>query len=1030
MSLSTRIVQRGIATVREVEEALARQVLYGGDLVTNLLEVTRIDEGRLMPIVAEELGLPNAPIGELPRATREAQRMVAPEVALERAMAPLTMDSEALVVAVAEPLPADDEQELAFALAIPILQQIAPLVRIRQALQRDYGVPLDRRLERLLEKMKDNGPGTKSSFPPARMAVPAPKDPPRPPSNQPRPKPARSPEPPPVRPSGTPPTLLRSMEAPPARPPRRRRGPLTMEVAEKELEAASERDTIFDLLFEYSRQYFDYTALFLVKDDVAEGRDASGEGAPRDLVARVGVPLDLPSLLGKARNEKKLVRGKGDPSGVDGVLAKDLARKGNTEWVVLPVVVRKRVVALLLGDGGEGGIDDAGLEEVTAVATQAVSAFERVIVRRKLKGSAPPGADDNPSPHTQIPKTQLSAEARRPSVEELAAPIRDLVNETERPASDLEQTARQPPALPLSAKPSERPIANRSSAPPAANVVAVRKLSGAPIPREEPMSLEMRAVDLPVAKNSSRPPPAASRPAPPPPSPLVPPPPPPPPVPTAVSSPPSSANSPMPRSKPSGTLRRAVAPPLEFGSQPPPPVVSPMFAESDRERRLVAEIQGTPAPPTIRDALPPAVTEPPPPEPAPFTAAPTSPKAASPPPPKSSSITDPSPLSPFIPGPPRTLEIIGDESATPMPVDLRGDDATPAAPSVAEAPVSPVRVTSKLQVSLPSVPKPMPPSEQQISVAPHRPPSSRRDSERGLPSVIVDTTSEYVAHVNKVLEGDDEEAENQLIRAGGAAMPAIMERFPGPIAVEPLTLDATLPRVAECGPILRLVASQRRTAVPYVLALVDSDDADKRFWATYLITELVYPDAIDAVVRRVFDEDARVRRVARLAARALAESHPSAVVDRLSPTVQDKIGKKDHRMLAIDTLGETREPLAVLALVPVLSDKSSEIGAAARAALTTITRQDFGTDSKKWEAWWQQHEDHHRLEWMMDALTHDQASIRAAASEELKAITKEFFGYHSDLPKREREKAQARYREWWKEVGRVRFNRGASSRGG
>ena len=283
--------------------------------------------------------------------------------------------------------------------------------------------------------------------------------------------------------------------------------------------------------------------------------------------------------------------------------------------------------------------------------------------------------------------------------------------------------------------------------------------------------------------------------------------------------------------------------------------------------------------------------------------------------------------------------------------------------------------------------------------------------------------------MKKVLEGDDEEAESQLIRAGGAAMPAIMEQFPGPISVEPLTLDATLPRVAECGPILRLVASQRRTAVPFVLSLVDHDDADKRFWATYLLTELVYPDAIDAAVRRVFDEDARVRRVARLAARALAESHPSAVVDRLSPTVQDKIGKKDHRMLAIDTLGETREPLAVLALVPVLSDKSSEIGAAARAALTTITRQDFGTDSRKWEAWWQQHKDHHRLEWLMDALTHEQASIRAAASEELKTITKEFFGYHSDLPKKEREKAQARYREWWKEVGRVRFSR-ASSRGG
>jgi HEAT repeat protein len=256
-----------------------------------------------------------------------------------------------------------------------------------------------------------------------------------------------------------------------------------------------------------------------------------------------------------------------------------------------------------------------------------------------------------------------------------------------------------------------------------------------------------------------------------------------------------------------------------------------------------------------------------------------------------------------------------------------------------------------------------------------------------------------------------------------------MEKFPGPIHVERVELDASLPRVGECGPVLKLAAAQRRTAVPYVLALVDDDDPEKRFWATYLITELVYPDAVDAVLRRIFDEDVRVRRVARLAARALAEAHPSVLVDRLTPTVQDKIGKKDHRMLAIDTLGETREPLAVLALVPLLSDKSSEIAAAARGALTTITRQDFGTDSKKWEAWWAQNKDRHRLEWLIDSLTHDQGSLRSAAAEELKALTKEYFGYHGDLPRKEREKAQARYREWWKEVGRVRFSR-ASSRGG
>src|SRR5690606_16425107 len=80
--------------------------------------------------------------------------------------------------------------------------------------------------------------------------------------------------------------------------------------------------------------------------------------------------------------------------------------------------------------------------------------------------------------------------------------------------------------------------------------------------------------------------------------------------------------------------------------------------------------------------------------------------------------------------------------------------------------------------------KPMPPSQSQISVAAHRPPTSRSDHSRVLPSIIVDTTSEFDELVERVISEADEEAEAQLLRAGGYAMPAIMARFPGPITIE------------------------------------------------------------------------------------------------------------------------------------------------------------------------------------------------------------------------------------------------------
>jgi hypothetical protein len=63
------------------------------------------------------------------------------------------------------------------------------------------------------------------------------------------------------------------------------------------------------------------------------------------------------------------------------------------------------------------------------------------------------------------------------------------------------------------------------------------------------------------------------------------------------------------------------------------------------------------------------------------------------------------------------------------------------------------------------------------------------------------------------------------------------------------------------------------------------------------------------------------------------------------------------------------------------------------------------------------------MEWLIDSLTHEVAEIRRAAGEELRSLSKEYFGYASDLPPRDRERAQQRYRDWWITEGRARFRR-------
>src|SRR5262245_16954163 len=164
--LSSSIVKQELATVQEVEQALARQSAYGGDLLTNLLEVVPLREERIAGVLSETFGLEPAPVGELPRPGEHVRRLVPSEVAQRFACLPIEERSGALVLAVSEPLPAEVEGDMSLALGVTIVQKVAPLVRVRQAIARDYGVSLEPRIGRALARLEGRADPS-PSYPPA-----------------------------------------------------------------------------------------------------------------------------------------------------------------------------------------------------------------------------------------------------------------------------------------------------------------------------------------------------------------------------------------------------------------------------------------------------------------------------------------------------------------------------------------------------------------------------------------------------------------------------------------------------------------------------------------------------------------------------------------------------------------------------------------------------------------------------------------------------------------------------------------------
>lgn len=106
----------------------------------------------------------------------------------------------------------------------------------------------------------------------------------------------------------------------------------------------------------------------------------------------------------------------------------------------------------------------------------------------------------------------------------------------------------------------------------------------------------------------------------------------------------------------------------------------------------------------------------------------------------------------------------------------------------------------------------------------------------------------------------------------------------------------------------------------------------------------------------------------------------------------------------------------VPALIARLKGRGKD-GEAAHAALVALTKQDFGRRRRKWETWWEKHEGEQRIEWLFEGLSHETAEIRASAADELRALTGQYFGYHFDLSRPEREAARRRWQSWYYEVG-------------
>lgn len=270
----------------------------------------------------------------------------------------------------------------------------------------------------------------------------------------------------------------------------------------------------------------------------------------------------------------------------------------------------------------------------------------------------------------------------------------------------------------------------------------------------------------------------------------------------------------------------------------------------------------------------------------------------------------------------------------------------------------------------------------------------------------------------------DDGAAERLVAMGERSLDAVFRYFPGPTYHDRSEPRSRVPRAAEVGPLLRLVVMFRHAAVQALTEMLDSVDPEQRYYATLCLGEVVHPLAINKLGARLFDSDAPTRRIALEALRAYRKLPEfERVLRTLRTTLAESNGPVERRRLAAQALADLRDSEAIPALLSGLADADPSVRSLSHRALVVLARQDFREDVRGWREWWESAAGRHRIEWLIEALVHDESSIRHEAGEELKKLSGIFVGYYFNLPRRERDRAQQQYREWWDREGRSRFVR-------
>ncbi|MCY1079383.1 general secretion pathway protein GspE [Archangium lansingense] len=455
MRLGELLLQENLITPEALEDALESQVVHGGRLGTNLVELGLLSEQELARVLGKQHNVASAS-GEMVPDPR-ALELVDINDADEKDFLPMRMDATRMSVAVINPEDIATLDALAFKTGKRVVPVVIPEFRMNQ-LQRRYckaframraidmnavrpsraqqeaekaaaaeksedliseeefqslyaqaltggGAPVGAEpVLDLVEMVEEEAPAPivegyvpeapvapvelpplelpdlivpeglvlEDAPPPVLPQVPAvpPVAPPRPPPPVAPPHPVASVR---TRPQG--PAAPVAPEPPPT--------PLTFAEAQAELSRSSDREQVATTVLRFALGKWKRSLLLSVQGSFVTGWRGMGKGVREAAVKRIGISLQGPSTFRLVRDTRSHYVGPVRRDAASGLFYKLLSGDYPTTAVILPLLVRGKLVHMLYVDNGPGQLTPPDVGELLILSQGVGRSYEAMIKRRK-----------------------------------------------------------------------------------------------------------------------------------------------------------------------------------------------------------------------------------------------------------------------------------------------------------------------------------------------------------------------------------------------------------------------------------------------------------------------------------------------------------------------------------------------------------------------------------------------------------------------------------------------------------------------